>query len=232
MNAPTRVTPGRPRGVRREQLSDEVAARLRAEIMSGFLRPGTFIRLDETAGRLGVSIPPVREALRTLRGEGMVEFEPHRGHTVSAFTRSDIEDIFWLQTTIATELARSAAERISDAEIAELEVLNEQFALAVQGGDPDEVEEAEFAFHRVLNRAAGRMKLARFLLHAARNLPPQVYVKDPQWGGQTVAEHRRLIEALRRRDADAVVVAVGKEFADGKRRLTARLDEVGVWGRG
>ena len=72
MNAPPRSAARPRRAVRREQLSDEVAARLRTDIMTGTLRPGTFIRLDETAAALGVSITPVREALRTLRGEGMV----------------------------------------------------------------------------------------------------------------------------------------------------------------
>ena len=84
--------------------------------MTGTLRPGTFIRLDETAAQLGVSITPVREALRTLRGEGMVQLEPHRGHVVVPLTRGDIEDIFWLQATIAKELAATAAERITDAD--------------------------------------------------------------------------------------------------------------------
>ena len=73
MNAPAETAPAKARrAVRREQLSDEVAAHLRADIMSGTLRPGTFIRLDETAAELGVSITPVREALRTLarRGHG------------------------------------------------------------------------------------------------------------------------------------------------------------------
>ena len=112
MNAPVKVRPARV--VRREQLADEVAAHLRTRIMSGSLRPGTFIRLDETAAELGVSITPVREALRALRGEGMVQLEPNRGHVVSEFTRGDIEDIFWMQATIAEQLARSAAERITD----------------------------------------------------------------------------------------------------------------------
>ena len=78
--------------VRREQLSDEVAARLRGEIMTGALRPDSFIRLDETAARLGVSITPVREALRTLRGEGMVELEPHRGHRVVPLSRAYLHE--------------------------------------------------------------------------------------------------------------------------------------------
>ena len=97
VNAPMSMQPRSRRLLRRAQLSDEVAGHLRASIMSGMLRPGTFIRLDETAAQLGVSVTPVREALLKLRGEGMVQLEPHRGHVVLPLTRQEIEDIFWLQ---------------------------------------------------------------------------------------------------------------------------------------
>jgi DNA-binding GntR family transcriptional regulator len=229
VNAPARPRPQRRRSVRREQLSDEVAARLRADIMTGTLRPGTFIRLDETAAALGVSITPVREALRTLRGEGMVQLEPHRGHVVVPLTRGDIEDIFWLQATIAKELAATAAERITDLEIEELERLNDGLAAAIGRGDPEEVVGAEFAFHRTLNRATGRIKLAWFLLHVARYLPGQIYASDAAWGAAAVATHRELIEALRRRDVDTVVRLTSGEFTDAAQRLVDRLDEIGLW---
>jgi DNA-binding GntR family transcriptional regulator len=223
VNAPTR-----PR-VRREQLSDEVAAHLRIGIMSGSLRPGTFIRLDETAAELGVSITPVREALRTLRGEGMVQLEPHRGHVVSPFTRGDIEDIFWLQASIASQLAKSTAERITDDAIDELERLAEAVAGAIERQDTAEVTDAEFAFHRAFNRSSGRTKLAWFLLHAARYLPPDIYANDPEWGRTAVANRRKLIAALRRHDVNEVVRLTNAQFTDGARRLTARLDELGLW---
>jgi DNA-binding GntR family transcriptional regulator len=223
VNAPTK-----PR-VRREQLADEVAAHLRVGIMSGTLRPGTFIRLDETAAELGVSITPVREALRTLRGEGMVRLEPHRGHVVSPLTRDDIEDIFWLQAAIASQLARSVAERITDDEIDELERRAAAVADAIERRDADVVIDAEFAFHRAFNRASGRIKLAWFLLHAARYLPPHIFADDPHWGQTTVGSRRRLIAALRRRDRDEVVRLINIQFDDATRRLTARLDETGLW---
>lgn len=227
MNAPAR-TPGAG-AVRREQLSDEVAARLRAEIMTGTLRPDSFIRLDETAARLGVSITPVREALRTLRGEGMVELEPHRGHRVVPLTRTDVEDIFWLQSTIAQELVATAARNITDAEIDELARLNECLAEAFEQRDPDRVARAEFAFHRALNRAGGRIKLAWFLLHATRYLPPQLFASDETWGPVAVASHAELIEALRRRDVEAVVELTRGQFTDGLARLIAWLEQVGLW---
>ncbi len=226
MNAPTAARPGR---LRREQLSDEVAGHLRAAIMSGELRPGTFVRLDETAAQLGVSITPVREALRTLRGEGMVQLEPHRGHVVAPLSRRDIEDIFWLQATIARELAATAAERITDAEVAELDELAESLAAAVQSEEAERVADAEFAFHRALNHVTGRIKLAWFLLQVARYMPPLIYAADPEWGTLAVDNHRQLVAALRRRDAVAAVALTDWQFTDGAQRLIARLDAAGLW---
>lgn len=225
MNAPTKLGPAR----RREQLSDEVAGYLRVAIMSGTLRPGTFVRLDETAAQLGVSITPVREALRTLRGEGMVQLEPHRGHMVSPFTRDDIADIFWLQGAIAAELAATAARRATDADIDELERLTEDLDAAVRGGEVEPIAHAEFNFHRAFNRTTNRMKLAWFLLNAARYLPPHIYASDPQWGVEAVANHRQLIAALRRREVDEVVRLTRSQFDDGARRLTSLLDGLGLW---
>ncbi|BBU24936.1 GntR family transcriptional regulator [Mycobacterium xenopi RIVM700367] len=215
--------------MRRAQLSDEVAGHLRAAIMSGTLRPGTFIRLDETAAQLGVSVTPVREALLKLRGEGMVQLEPHRGHVVLPLTRQDIHDIFWLQATIATELAATATDLITDAEIDELEHLNEELAAAVGSGDTEAIASAEFAFHRVFNQASGRIKLAFFLLHAARYMPALVYAADPDWGAAAVANHRQLISALRSRDKAAVLEHTTWQFTDGAERLIQKLERTGIW---
>lgn len=196
----------RRRPLRRAQLSDEVAGHLRAAIMSGTLRPGTFIRLDETAAELGVSVTPVREALLKLRGEGMVQLEPHRGHVVLPLTRQDIEDIFWLQATIAKELA----------------------AAAVGSGDAETIAGLEFGFHRVFNQASGRIKLAWFLLNAARYMPVLVYAADPQWGRAAVDNHRQLIAALRRRDTAAVIEHTVWQFTDAAARLTEMRDRTGT----
>jgi DNA-binding GntR family transcriptional regulator len=229
VNAPARPVNRRRRAVRREQMSDEVAGHLRAAIMSGTLLPGTFIRLDETAAALGVSITPVREALRTLRGEGMVLLEPHRGHVVAPLSRRDVEDIFWLQGAIAKELVAAATDRITDDGIAELERLNDELAATVETGDAEAIAAAEFRFHRSLNHTTGRIKLAWFLLHVARYMPPMIYAADPQWGAEAVQNHRLLTAALRRRDVAEVVRLTGWQFDDGARRLTERLEETGIW---
>ena len=215
--------------LRRAQLSDEVAGHLRAAIMSGALRPGTFIRLDETAAKLGVSVTPVREALLKLRGEGIVQLEPHRGHVVLPLSRQDVDDIFWVQATIARELATSATQRITDTEIDDLEHLTDVLAAAVAAGDVEAIATTEFAFHRTFNRSTGRIKLAWFLLHVARYIPLMVYATDPEWGAAAVRNHREVISALRRRDTAAVVEHTDWGFNDGARRLTERLAGSGIW---
>ena len=197
--------------------------------MSGTLRPGTFIRLDETAAELGVSITPVREALLKLRGEGMVRLEPHRGHVVLPLTRQDIEDIFWLQATIARELAASATDRITDVEIQELDRINDSLAAAVGSSDAETIAGLEFAFHRVFNQASGRIKLAWFLLNAVRYMPVLVYATEPQWGAAAVRNHRQLIAALRRRDAAGVIEHTVWQFTDAARRLTETLNREGIF---
>jgi DNA-binding GntR family transcriptional regulator len=229
VNAATSAQPRSRRPLRRAQLSDEVAGHLRAAIMSGTLRPGTFIRLDETAAQLGVSVTPVREALLKLRGEGMVQLEPHRGHVVLPLTRQDIDDIFWLQATIAKELATTAADHITEVEIDELDHINAALATAVGSRDTDAIAATEFSFHRVFNQASGRIKLAWFLLNVARYMPVRVYAADPHWGEAAVDNHRRLIAALRRRDTAAVVEHTIWQFTDAARRLTEQLDTAGIF---
>jgi DNA-binding GntR family transcriptional regulator len=144
-------------------------------------------------------------------------------------SRQDIDDIFWVQATIAKELAATAAQNITDAEIGELEHITDVMAAAVAGSDTEAIAAAEFAFHRAFNHATGRIKLAWFLLHVARYMPLMVYAADPDWGATAVASHRELIAALRRRDTDAAVKHTNWQFSDGARRLIEKLNGSGIW---
>jgi len=229
VNAPTSAAMSAPRNPRRSQLSDEVAQHLRDAIMTGALRPGTFIRLDDTAAHLGVSITPVREALLTLRGEGMVRLEPRRGYVVLPLSRQDLADIFWLQATIAKELAVAACQQFTDEQIDDLERANETFADAIVRGDWATLDAAEFALHRLFNRTTGRVKLAWFLVQLARYLRPLIHLSDESWRQAAVESHRRFITALRRRDAAALAELLDTEFGDAVRRLTELLEQRGMW---
>lgn len=214
---------------RRPQLSEDVADHVRGLIMSGEVRPGNFVRLDETAADLGVSVTPVREALLTLRGEGLVELVPHRGYVVSPLSRDDVRDIFWLQGNIAVELALRAARKITSTEIDQLERLGNGLRAGVEKADVEAIEHYEFEFHRLLNLAADAAKLAWFLHNAVRYTPHRLYAADRSWGALAVDSHDRLIKALRSADLDEVAVQTRRQFDDGADRLITHLDRVGMW---
>jgi len=164
--------------IRRPQLADEVATHLRALIMSGRLRPGERVRLEEVAEQLGVSITPVREALLTLRGEDMVELEPRKGYVVAPLSKQDIVDVFTVQGDIAGELAARAAVRLTAEHLAELSTVDRKLARTRK---PEDLEPLEFEFHRTINRLAGARKLS-WLLHAAtRYTPGRLLSSDPGW---------------------------------------------------
>ena len=214
---------------RRPQLSEEVASVLRHKIMTAEYRPGDPIRMDETAAELGVSVTPVREALLTLRGEGMVESAPHRGYVVGDLSRTDVEDIFWLQGEAATRIARRTAGLIDDAQRAELSEAVERLRSAVAVGDPAAITEAEFEFHRTHNRISGSTKLAWFLLSATRYTPHQMYASDPDWAAVALDSHDRLIAAYAAGNAEAAADAVRVQFVDGADRLMRHLEATDIW---
>ncbi|MFZ2510046.1 MAG: GntR family transcriptional regulator [Gordonia sp. (in: high G+C Gram-positive bacteria)] len=214
---------------RRPQLSEEVASILRHKIMTAELLPGTPIRMDETAVEIGVSVTPVREALLTLRGEGMVDSAPHRGYVVAELSRTDVEDIFWLQGQAATRIARRTAAMIDDDSLADLAAANDALRAAAATGDVTAISAAEFDFHRAHNRISGSNKLAWFLLSATRYTPHQMYAADPAWAAVALDSHQQLIDAYRARDPKAAATAAAIQFTDGATRLLAHLSSTDLW---
>ena len=197
--------------------------------MTAEIRPGEFIRMDDMAARLGVSVTPVREALLTLRGEGMVNLAPHRGYIVADLSRVDVEDLFWLQCEIAVRLALRTAAAITPEQIGELEWCNQKLSAAVRAGDGPEVADAEFEFHRIHNLVADSDKLSWFLLSATRYTPAQLYATDPEWGEVAVDSHAKLIAAYRAGDREQIIEQTRRQFTDGAARLTRHLEATGIW---
>ena len=215
--------------VSRPQLSETVAALLRDRIMSGQLRPGERIRLEQIAEETGLSITPVREALLMLRAEDMVELQPRRGHVVAPLSRQDIIDVFGLQGDIAGELAARVAVTITPAQLDDLRQQHERLRRAAQARQITRIEQLEFEFHRSINRLADARKLSWLLRAATRYTPTRFYAASPEWRAAMAADHEALLAALEAHDADAVRPAMARHFTDGAERLVKHLDGLGVW---
>jgi DNA-binding GntR family transcriptional regulator len=206
-------------GRRRSTLSQEVATHLRSKILTGELPAGEFIRIDAVADELEVSNTPVREALVTLQGYGLVDLLPNRGFQVAQLAREDIEDAFLVQRFVAGELAARAAERLSDADLDRLAAIQVRITRAHDQGDFATVDLANDEFHRLINLAAGSPKLRLFLGMALRYVPKAPDTAVPGWQDATATDHSDILRALRARESEHARAAMVAHIDHARRLL-------------
>ena len=213
------------------RLSERLRESIEEEIATGKLLPGT--RLDEVdlATRFGVSRTPIREALRLLLGEGLVETRPQRGMVVAQVTPQRLIEMFEVMAELEAMCARLAARRMSDAELAEIEAAHEACRGSAAARDADAYFYANERFHYAIYAAAHNSFLFEQAAALQRKLRPyrrlQLRVRNrPQ---RSFEEHQAILDALRESDADKAqqairshVVVQGERFAD----LIASLDRM------
>lgn len=181
-------------------------ARIRADIIAGTYLPGTHLKEEELAARTGVSRTPVRDALRRLAAEGLVQIEPNHGTYVTQFTTAEIDEIFRLRSALEAYGASLAAERISAEELSHLQELAAQMeALTAKkrGPDLDRFSLLNNEFHRTILAAAHSPRLAAILEPLIEI--PLVLLKHYNWHSKvnpvrSNEQHREIIAALSAHD--------------------------------
>src|SRR5258708_27409017 len=123
-----------------KQLHNMVLDRLRDKIMKGELRAGEWLRQERLARELGVSHTPIREALKQLEVEGLVEHVPYRGVRVVEVSMEAVSDIYDMRTVLEGLAARAAAERLTYEELCELKRLHERMMAIDNATTPENVE--------------------------------------------------------------------------------------------
>jgi DNA-binding GntR family transcriptional regulator len=208
-----------------------VADRLRAEILEGRLRPGEWLRQERLAQEQGVSQMPVREALKQLAAEGLVEHIPYRGVRVVEFTVEDVEDLYACRLFIEGMAARYAASAITDDEIREVTELHHRMLRCSTPDQLPEYRELNRRFHAAIFNASRRSFLIRSLaqLWAAfptmlwSNIPLVAQRSAPGRDAPDAAEHEAIVRALAARDPEAAELAVGRHIAAAGEALLSAL---------
>jgi DNA-binding GntR family transcriptional regulator len=174
---------------------------IRNGIVSGEHPAGGRLREEELAERIGVSRTPVREALRRLDAEGLVDFMPNRGAHVAAWSDEDVRDIFALRALLESFGARLAAARIDREALAGLRALCDAMDQALAGAAPDHfqrVAELNSRFHQGILAASGSKRLP--LLVASLVEAPLMYRTFRRYSSEQVtrsmSHHRELLAAL------------------------------------
>lgn len=213
--------------LKRSLLSADIADLVRDRILSGQLRPGDRVRLEPLAEQLAVSTMPVREALRQLAFEGLIDFHPHRGAVVAPLPREDLTDLWEVHAFTAGLAAERAAARLSDGDLAGLHDLLREFADRRE--DPERLVEINYELHRRINRAGGSRKLLWLLGLANRYVPRSYYQFIPTWPEISRRDHQSLVEALTRRDGPAARAIAQDHVRRGGDLLLDYLDGRGFW---
>lgn len=172
---------------------------IRTSILSGAHAEGDHLGEADLAGVIGVSRTPVREALRRLDAEGLVEFSANRGAKVAELSDDDLEEIFGLRALLESYGARLAAPRIDRLDIERMRDLCERMEATT---DLDEIAEHNNVFHRTILGAAGNRRLVG-LLTAVVQVPlvhRTFHRYTPQALARSLAHHRELVAALEARD--------------------------------
>ncbi|MCX2928773.1 GntR family transcriptional regulator [Mycobacterium sp. CVI_P3] len=219
---------GAPDFAPRPQLAEDVARFVRTRIFNGTYPAGEYIRLDQLAAELGVSVTPVREALFELRGEGLLDQLPRRGFVVLPFTDRDITDVSNLQAHVGGELAARAALNITDVQLRELVAIHDELVEAYGADDGNRAVRLNHEFHRAINVAADSPKLAQLMSQITRYAPESVFPTIEGWPAKSIADHKRILAALKARDGDRARAAMSQHLAAGAAPLIEHLVKQGV----
>jgi DNA-binding GntR family transcriptional regulator len=204
-----------------------VLGALRQAIVAGDLRPGDPLRQDALAERFGVSRVPLREALKTLEGEGQVVYQPHRGYQVARLSLDDLLEVYRIRRLLEAEAARCAVERAGDDVGTALEAAAGDVEAASAAGDVLAMTEANRRFHFVLVSAAGMPRLERIVrvLWEATDTYRAVYYGDAANRRRVEEEHARIVAAFAARDADRVVQLLDEHRQHAVDALRSVLDD-------
>lgn len=176
---------------------------IRRAILTGQISGGERLVQADLAKQLEVSTTPVREALRDLSAEGLIQLDAHRGAIVRSLSKDEVEEIYWLRQLLEPEMMARAVENITEEQIAQAESIQKQ---ADREKDPAAWVELNKAFHRVFNEACKSPRLAAIVDNLQDSGTPYVVaslVAGSRSPKEANLQHREILKAVKARDVEA-----------------------------
>lgn len=199
---------------------------LREAILDGRLAPGSRLTLQSVADDLGMSLTPVREALRLLGTQGLVEHDPHRGTRVAQLRPESIQETYQLRRVLEPLACELAATAATQDDLDEIDGAMAEFASAVDEHRSDELPELNAVLHRRIYQAASSPLLLEFIDRLWLRIPYQNMnlVRDHD---RKTAEHQAVVDAVRARRAKAASRAMLTHISNSTQATLARAQALG-----
>lgn len=184
--------------------ADLVAETLRELIADGIITPGSRLRQRELASLFQLSPTPVREGLQKLESEGLVQFDPHRGATVTALPPESLEENLEILVVLETLAGELAATRMTPESIMELRTIFEEYAVCEEGDH--RIRELNRKFHFCIYEGSGSQMLVTLLRLLWRGFPMGPQFRRPH--EESRREHALIVAAIEMRDPEGVASLV------------------------
>jgi DNA-binding GntR family transcriptional regulator len=205
-------------------LYQQVAERLRNRIFAHELAPGAWVDEQTLAEEFGISRTPLREALKVLAAEGLVQLKPRRGCYVTEVSEQDLDEIFPVMALLEGRCAREATAKATVADLQRLAAIHADLERHAAANDADRFFETNQEFHQALQELAGNRWLTQ-LIEETRKFIKLTRRDSLNLDGrlkQSLAEHRNILAAVRRHDADEAGRLMHDHLLSGRAAL-ARL---------
>lgn len=201
--------------IHRRALYEDVAERLRARIFERAIEPGAWIDEQKLAAEFGISRTPLREALKVLATEGLVTMKPRRGAYVAEMSRDDVAQVYRLLALLEADAAADVARHASDEELADLQALHD--LLERQVSERDAFFATNERFHMALLDIAGNRWRTQIVADLRKVMKLNRHHSLFKQGrlADSLNEHRRLMQALRLRNAVRATALMREHFASG-----------------
>jgi DNA-binding GntR family transcriptional regulator len=201
---PRRAVPGATEFVvlRRRTAEREIYEQLKRAILRSQLAPGAWLPQEELAEQFGVSRMPIRDALRMLSAEGLVELLPHRGARVAPLSAEELEELYAVRMGLECLAARLAAARMTPVVLERMAQALRWLGELGRSTDLEAYLEAEAEYHRVCYAASGRERLCRNVadLRQRADRYLRAVFDGPARFHESLRHQRRLYAACERRD--------------------------------
>lgn len=197
-------------GTMHEVILDE----LRSVILAGFARPGAPINVDDVARRFTASRIPVREALKTLIGEGLVDHAPRAGYHVAQLTRTELAELYVVREALESAALAAAVSSATAQDDAEVAAAHEALSRAIEEHDARGHHVQSRRLHLALTGPC-RMRRLLGMFESAWNitepLQPMSHVSD-EMTHELHDDHRLMVDAFHARDAGTLLAASSSHY--------------------
>ena len=185
-------------------LRGKVYDRIREDILNGIYKEHEELKEATLGEKMGVSRTPVREALRQLELEGLVEIIPNKGARVTGITKKDIEDIYQIRYLLEGLSARWATEHVTEEQLDKMEETLYLTDFHARKGNFPQVYELDSQFHELMYEASGSKMLNHILsdFHMYVTRIRKTSLSNVTRSKNSTEEHRAILEAIKERDAD------------------------------